>query len=413
MGNICGSGSEEGAPGASGAPAPTGGKKGGRHWKIEQKQWDEDGIPLEDTNMAGVGGEEDRALRKQAASTEAAWQGIGLAPGLWIFRIEQFKVVPWPKAKYGKFHEGDSYIVVQTEHDISEETGKPTDKLVHDIHFWLGKKTSTDEKGTAAYKTVELDDFFDGEAVQHREVQGSESDAFLSFFPKGIQYLPGGVESGFKVTQQDLFTAQLWQVRRTAKGGIIIEEEAVALKSLNHRDAFILVKGRNIYVWFGDEASPFVKNASNAKAESMESESNGEQTVTHDLDDTFWQAFGGKGPITPADQVGAEVPPDFGEGVLFNIQVSVEDRSLSVKEVGRGQLNRSMLDTTGVMMLDTRTELFLWLGKQASKLEKSTAFSTATNYLKNNKRDPNKTAITVLKEGYDHKSKTWASIMKS
>lgn len=41
-----------------------------------------------------------------------------------------------------------------------------------------------DEYGTAAYKTVELDTYLDDAAVQHREVQGSESKRFLSLFPK-------------------------------------------------------------------------------------------------------------------------------------------------------------------------------------------------------------------------------------
>lgn len=39
-----------------------------------------------------------------------------------------------------------------------------------------------DEYGTAAYKTVELDTFLDDKAVQHREVQGFESELFRSYF---------------------------------------------------------------------------------------------------------------------------------------------------------------------------------------------------------------------------------------
>jgi len=142
----------------------------------------------------------------------------------------------------------------------------------------------------------------------------------------------------------------------------------------------------------------------------MESASNGELTVSQEIDDVFWEALGGQGPITPADEVGAEVEADFGEGVLYNVQVSDEDRKLTVTEVARGDLSREHLDPTGVMMVDTRTEIFLWLGKDCSKLEKASAFQTASNYLKMNGRDVDKTAITILKDGNDSKSKTWVQL---
>ena len=40
-----------------------------------------------------------------------------------------------------------------------------------------------DEYGTAAYKTVELDQLLDDKPIQHREVMDYESDLFKTYFP--------------------------------------------------------------------------------------------------------------------------------------------------------------------------------------------------------------------------------------
>ena len=75
---------------------------------------------------------------------------------------------------------------------------------MYDVHFWIGKYSTPDEYGTAAYKTVELDTLvslniysfivhvqLDDKPIQHREVMGHESELFKSYFPEIIQ-LEGG-----------------------------------------------------------------------------------------------------------------------------------------------------------------------------------------------------------------------------
>ena len=63
---------------------------------------------------------------------------------------------------------------------------------IPDVFLYLLCTAYQDEYGTVAYKTVELDCFLDDKAVQHREVQGHESDLLLSYFPNGIRYVALG-----------------------------------------------------------------------------------------------------------------------------------------------------------------------------------------------------------------------------
>ena len=138
-------------------------------------------VDWQDTNMSLFGSDIEKACKAAAAQGEPQWRGAGTKVGVQIWRIEQFKVVAWPRQKYGSFHTGDSYIVLSTTLD-PEAAKLGSEKLCWDIHFWLGENTSLDEQGTAAYKTVELDDLMGGAPVQHRECMNYESEAFTALF---------------------------------------------------------------------------------------------------------------------------------------------------------------------------------------------------------------------------------------
>src|SRR5512142_2160260 len=134
------------------------------HGLVHLKEYD-----VKDSNVELIGSDIDHKVKYASAASEPAWNNgvVGVSPGLLVWRIEQFEVIAWPKDRYGTFYDGDSYIVLH-----SFKVGKEEDaKLGHDVFFWLGAHTSQDEAGTAAYKTVELDEFLHGAAVQHREVQ--------------------------------------------------------------------------------------------------------------------------------------------------------------------------------------------------------------------------------------------------
>ena len=80
--------------------------------------------------------------------------------------------------------------------------------LEWDIYFWLGKDSTVDEQGVAAFKTVELDEMLGGGPVQHREVQHHESAQFLQLW-RSIEYLDGGVSSGFKKVERGVFETRV------------------------------------------------------------------------------------------------------------------------------------------------------------------------------------------------------------
>lgn len=105
-------------------------------------------ISWKESNLSLIGSDLDKKIKEAAAAGEEAWQGIGDEPGVKVWRVEQFKIVPWPEDDYGCFYTGDSYIVLNSY--LIE------DKLYRDLYIWIGSESSQDEYGTAAYKVISL-----------------------------------------------------------------------------------------------------------------------------------------------------------------------------------------------------------------------------------------------------------------
>jgi len=49
------------------------------------------------------------------------------------------------------------------------------------LHFWLGKDSSQDEKGAAAALSAQLDDWLDDIPIQYRESEGCELSCKMAY----------------------------------------------------------------------------------------------------------------------------------------------------------------------------------------------------------------------------------------
>eukprot|EP01132_Coremiostelium_polycephalum_P002829 gene2829-3514_t len=356
---------------------------------LKQKQ-----LNVADSNIANMGSDLDMKCRLDKAQKEEQWKGAGTVAGVKIWRIENFKVVPVPEDGYGKFYDGDSYIVLNS---VKNSNGT----FKYDIHFWLGQHTSTDEAGTAAYKTVELDDLLGGKPVQYREVQGFESPKFLSLFKNGsIFILRGGVESGFNKVKPEEYKPRLLHI--SGDKNVRVSEVDLSTKSLNSGDVFILDAGLKIYQFNGSKSSGLERAKGATLSRAIDDERKGLASVivfaeNEEVPEEFWKILGGKGPIAPP----VTKPTNTHEKVLF--KVSDASGKLTFSEVARGKISRKLLDTNDAFILDCGFEVYVWIGLKASADERKFTFKFATDYLKSHNR-PEYTSIVRVLEGGENET---------
>ena len=339
------------------------------------KQYD-----IKDSNIELIGTSIDHRVKYASAQTEPAWNDgkVGLEPGFHIWRMEDFEVIAWPKDRIGEFYDGDSYIVLHSY--------KVENKLVHEIFFWLGSKTTQDEAGTAAYKTVELDEFLGGVATQHREVQVQPSEDFLALFPR-MRIISGGVRSGFRhvdIARPEAITTLLRIFKPEGHMQAIVHEVEPTWQSLDENDVFILDKGEKLWVWQGKMCSPMEK----AKAAQVVND----LTLAKHVDvEVLAQTDSRSGLVVSL--LGAKVahgdfraarplssPKASRPKKLFRL--SDASGKLSFNLVKEGPSIRSNdFDTNDVFLLDIGRAIWIWRGLRASAQEKAAWVNVAQSYI--------------------------------
>jgi len=300
-------------------------------------------------------------------------------------------------------------------------------KIDWDVHFWLGMTTTQDESGTAAYKTVELDDFMGGDPIQHRECSGHESRMFLDYFPKGIRLLDGGCESGFNIVKPETFTPRLLWIK--GKKNIRVVQVPIVTSSLNSGDVFILDAGLNLYQYQGKSCGKNEKLQAGKLQRMIDDERKGKPEVyvfsqvdkvceecqiffsyfQNEIDDDLKIGEvkeGEKVPVEKCEKLLASITGDGGDDKKYEkksskalYQLSDSSGEMKFTEVAKGKAcKKDLLKSDDVFILNSGCEIYVWVGKGASDEEKAKAMGFATKYLKDHDL-PLQMPVTKVLEG--------------
>lgn len=331
-----------------------------------------------------------------------------------IWRIEKMQLVPLPKDVYGYFFNGDSYIVAVAS-DATEKPNcymkskKAVGNLEIHIHFWLGSQTSQDEAGVAAFKTVELDDFLGGSPIQHREVQGFESQRFLSYFPRGMRIQSGGVASGLAHVE-DQTVARMYIVKGKRRP-IVKELPGVSWAHMNDGDVFIVDARTVIFVWNGRYANHVEKIQGAVTAQQIKAE-HGEGTIiiVEDAQEKMLSSpekeyFNQLLPLedklvkSHRDVLTDEAAEKHHRGDVKLYRCSDESGTLRVTEVKAGPIDQKDLNTQDSYIIDNASAgIWVWVGKKASHKERTEAMRNAQGFIKK-KGYPHCTQVARVVEG--------------
>ncbi|XP_050216525.1 villin-4 [Mercurialis annua] len=325
---------------------------------------------------------------------DPAFQGAGQKAGIEVWRIENFRPVVVPKSSHGKFFMGDSYVILKT-------TALKSGVLRHDIHYWLGKDTSQDEAGVAAIKTVELDAALGGRAVQYREVQGHETEKFLSYFKPCIIPQEGGVTSGFKHVEAEQHQTRLFVCK--GKHVVHVKEVPFARSSLNHDDIFILDTKSKIFQFNGSNSSiqerakalevvQYIKDTYHDGKCEVAAIEDGKLMADAETGE-FWGFFGGFAPLPRKTTTDDDKTADS-----HTPKLSCVDKG-KAEPVEADSLTRELLNTNKCYILDCGLEVFVWMGRNTSLDDRKTA-SGCTEELVRGADRPKSQIIRVI-EGFE------------
>lgn len=223
----------------------------------------------------------------------------------------------------------------------------------------------------------------------------------MSYFKSGIEYLPGGIESGFRPVESTEPKTRLLAVK--GKRSARIFEVELTADSVNDGDVFILETPAKIIVWEGSQCNVVEKGKATYYTQSMrryERHCKSEVVFCRDdpaIDAEFWGVLGGKpAQIKPA--VPDDVPTDDEQLMHKLFEIKAEGGKVNMNEITERPLKKAMLDTTNVYILETYKQVSIWVGKDADLAEKKNALVIGKGFVEAHQK-PKGTRVFRVVEG--------------
>uniref|UniRef100_UPI003AB00659 scinderin isoform X3 n=1 Tax=Centroberyx gerrardi TaxID=166262 RepID=UPI003AB00659 len=307
-----------------------------------------------------------------------------------IWRVESSGRVPVDRKTYGQFYGGDCYIILYTY------------RKGQIIYTWQGASSTLDELTASAFLTVELDRSVGGNAVQVKPVltkvrvsQGKEPPHLLSLFKSKPLIIFKSGTSRFG-GQASLPQTRLFHVRKNLATITRIAEVEAKAASLNSNDAFLLkmANGQG-YLWMGKGASG--EEEKGAEYMSQELNCSSKRIMEGKEPADFWAALGGKAEYQTSarleNQIMTHPPRLFG--------CSNKTGRFIVEEVP-GEFTQDDLAEDDVMLLDVWDQVFVWIGKDANKVERTESLKSAKKYIETDPGGRDKlTPVVIVKQGHE------------
>uniref|UniRef100_A0A3Q1F6S3 Scinderin like a n=1 Tax=Acanthochromis polyacanthus TaxID=80966 RepID=A0A3Q1F6S3_9TELE len=301
-----------------------------------------------------------------------------------IWRVEGSEKVPVDKSTYGQFFGGDCYLLL-----YSYTAGQQK----HIIYYWQGLTCSQDERAASALLTVNLDDSMGGVAEQVRVTQGKEPPHFVAIFKGQLVIHLGGTS---RHGGESVPSSTLGRISPSLCASLA-QVEPVAT-SLNTNDVFVLKSNETQYVWKGKGAT----EEEMPTAKYLTSLFGGNATDVEESEEIpdFWEALGGKKEYQTSKTLQKN---DDRAPRLF--ACSNKTGNLIAEEVP-GEITQFDLATDDVMILDIWDQIFVWIGKDANKTEKSGSPKIADDYVDADPSGRRGIPISIIKQGEEPPSFT-------